>query len=166
MRKRWMVAATVLPVLVFVTLFLLGRETFHAEITIDATPEEVWSVLTDAPGYAAWNPLLVPVSGDFSEGAEVEYRMTQPNGKQSTMKARVRKVVAPDLLGQHAGIPGVLTADHTWRLEPTPGGTRVIQHEVDNGVAMLFWDSSWVQPAYERVNLALKHRVEQLQDSR
>ena len=166
MRKKWMVAVTVLPVLIFVTLFLLGRETFHAEITIDATPEEVWSVLTDAPGYAAWNPLLVPVSGDFSEGAEVEYRMTQPNGKQSTMKARVRKVVAPELLGQHAGIPGVLTADHTWRLEPTPGGTRVIQHEVDNGVAMLFWDSSWVQPAYERVNLALKHRVEQRQSSR
>jgi uncharacterized protein YndB with AHSA1/START domain len=161
-----MVAATVLPVLVFVTLYLLGRETFHAEITIDATPEEVWSVLTDAPGYAAWNPLLVPVGGDFSEGAEVEYQMTQPNGKQSTMKTRVRKVVALEVLGQYAGIPGVLTADHTWRLEPTQGGTRVIQHEVDNGAAMLFWDSSWVQPAYERVNLALKRRVEQQQNSR
>lgn len=74
MRKKWLVAAAVLPVLVFVTLYLLGRETFHAEITIEATPEEVWSVLTDARGYAAWNPLLVPVSGDFSEGAEIEYQ--------------------------------------------------------------------------------------------
>ena len=46
MRKKWMVAATVLPALVFVTLFLLGRETFQAEITIEATSEEVWSVLT------------------------------------------------------------------------------------------------------------------------
>ena len=145
MRKRWMVAAAVLPALVFVTLLLLGRETFHAEITIEATPERVWSVLTDAPGYAAWNPLLVPVSGDFREGAEVEYQLTQPNGKQSTMKSRVSKVVAREELRQHAGIPGVLTADHTWRLEPTQEGTRVTQHEIDNGVAMLFWDSSWVQ---------------------
>ena len=166
MRKKWMVAAAVLPAAVFVTLYLLGRETFHAEITIEATPEEVWSVLTDAPGYAAWNPLLVPVSGDFSEGAEVEYQMTQPNGRQSTMKTRVTKVVALEELSQHAGYPGVLTADHTYRLEPTQGGTRLIQHEVDNGVAMLFWDSSWVQPAYERVNLALKRRVEQLKNSR
>ena len=166
MRKKWIVAATVLPVLAFVALLVLGRETFHAEITIEATPEEVWSVLTDAPGYAAWNPLLVPVSGEFGEGAEVEYRMTQPNGKQSTMTARVTKVVALEELSQHAGIPGVLTADHTWRLEPTQGGTRVIQHEVDSGAAMLFWDSSWVQPAYERVNLALKRRVEQPKDSR
>ena len=166
MRKKWMVAATVLSASIFVALYLLGRETFHAEITIEATPEEVWSVLSDAPGYAAWNPLLVPVSGDFSEGAEVEYQMTLPDGKQSTMKSRVTKVVALEELGQHAGIPGVLTADHTWRLEPTRGGTRVIQHEVDNGAAMLFWDSSWVQPTYERVNLALKRRVEQLQNSR
>ena len=150
MRKKWMVAAAVLPVLIFVTLFLLGRETFHAEITIEATSEEVWSVLTDAPGYAAWNPLLVPISGDFSEGAEIEYQMTQPNGKQSTMKSRIGKVVALEVLGQRAGIPGVLTAGHTSRLEPTQGGARVIQHEVDNGVAMLFRDSSWVQPAYER----------------
>ena len=166
MRKKWMVAVTVLPVLIFVTLFLLGRETFHVEITIEAAPEEVWSVLTDAPGYAAWNPLLVPISGDFSEGGEIEYQMTQPNGKQSTMKSRVEKVVALEVLGQRAGIPGVLTANHIWRLEPVKGGTRVIQHEVDNGVAMLFWDSSWVQPAYERVNLALKRRVEQLRSSR
>ena len=39
MRKKWMVAATVLSALVFVTLYLLGRETFHAEITTEATPE-------------------------------------------------------------------------------------------------------------------------------
>ena len=92
--------------------------------------------------------------------------MTQPNGRQSTMKTRVRKVVALEVLRQHAGIPGVLTADHTWRLEPTQGGTRVIPHEVDNGAAMFFWDSSPVRPAYEWVNLALKRRVEQLQNSR
>ena len=123
-------------------------------------------MLTDARGYVAWNPLLVPVSGDFSEGAEVEYRMTQPSGEQSTMKTRVTRVVALEELDQHAGIHGVLTADHTWRLEPTHGGTRVVQHEVDNGVAMVFWDSSWVQPAYEQVNLALKRRVEHLKGSR
>ena len=31
---------------------------------------------------------------------------------------------------------------------------------------MLFRDSSWVQPTYERVNLALKNRVERLKASR
>ncbi len=79
------------------------------------------------------------------------------------MKTRVKKVVAPKELSQYAGVPGVLTADHSYRLEHVL--TRVVQHEVDNGVAMLFWDSSCVQHTYEKVNLALKRRVEQLKES-
>ena len=164
MLTKWIFGTVALLALTLVILFLLGRKTFHAEITIDATPEEVWSVLVDVSGYAAWNPLLVPISGEIREGAEVEYRMTQPNGAQSTMKSRIGKVVALKELHQRAGIPGVLTAHHSYRLEPTQGGTRVIQHEIDNGVAMLFWDSSWVQPTYEKVNQALKLRVEGLRE--
>ena len=164
MLMKWIVGTVVSLALALVILFLLGRETFHAEITIDATPEEVWSVLVDVSGYAAWNPLLVPISGEIREGAEVEYRMTQPNGTQSTMKSRIVKVVALKELQQRAGIPGVLTARHSYRLEPTQGGTRLIQHEVDQGVAMPFWDSSWVQPTYEKVNQALKLHVEGLRE--
>lgn len=166
MLTKWTVGVVVLLAVALVILFVLGRKTFHAEITIEATPEEIWSVLADASSYAAWNPLLVPIRGEIREGAEVEYRMTQPNGTQSTMKSRIGKVVALKELHQHAGIPGVLTAHHSYRLEPTQGGTRVIQHEIDNGVAMLFWDSSWVQPTYEKVNQALKLRVEGLRESR
>jgi len=162
---KWIVGIVLSLSLAFAILFLLGRKTFHAEITIDATPEEVWSVLTDVSNYAAWNPLLVPISGEIREGAEVEYRMTQPDGTQSVMKSRVGKVVALKELHQHAGITGILTAHHSYRLEPTQGGTRLIQHEVDNGVAMLFWDSSWVQPTYEEVNQALKRHVEGLRES-
>ncbi len=165
MRTKWIVGTTVTLALALVILFLLGRKTFHAEITIDATPAEVWSVLTDVSGYADWNPLLVPISGEILEGAEVVYRMTQPNGTQSTMTSRIGKVIALEELHQHAGIPGILTAHHSYRLEPTQGGTRLIQHEVDNGIAMLFWDSSWVQPTYEKVNQALKLRVEGLRES-
>ena len=165
MLTKWIVGGVVSLVVVLVVLFVLGRKTFHAEITIEATPEEVWSVLTDASGYAAWNPLLVPVRGEIRQGAEVEYRMTQPNGTQMTMKSTIGKVVAPKELHQRAGIPGILTAHHSYRLEPAQGGTRVIQHEIDNGVAMLFWDSSWVQPTYEKVNQALKLRVEELSAS-
>jgi len=163
---KWIMATVAVLVLVFAVLFALGRETFHAEITIKATPEEVWSVLIDARGYESWNPLLVPVSGEFREGAAIEYRMTQPNGKEVVMNSRVKKMIPNKELNQHAGIPGVLTADHSYRLEPVQGGTRLVQYEIDNGIAMLFWDSSWVQSTYEKVNLALKKRVEQLKASR
>ena len=165
MLTKRIVAAVVSLAAVLVILFVFGRKTIHAEIIIEAAPEEVWSVLTDASGHAVWNPLLVPIRGEIREGAEVEYRMTQPNGTQSTMKSRIGKMVALTELHQRAGIPGVLTAHHSYRLEPAQGGTRAIQREIDNGIAMLFWDSSSVRPTYEKVNQALKLRVEELRES-
>jgi hypothetical protein len=108
---------------------------------------------------------LVPINGEIREEAKVEYQMTQPDGTQSIVNSTVEKAVAPKELHRHAGIPGILTAHRSYRLEPTQGGTRLIQHEVDNGVAMLFWDSSWVQPTYEAVNRAFRLRVEGLRES-
>lgn len=63
-------------------------------------------------------------------------------------------------LRQKGGVPGILTFDHRWLLEPVPGGTRVTQYEVDRGIGLWFWDSSWIEPAYSKVNNALKIRAE------
>ena len=145
--------------LILVVLYFSGRKSFHAEIVIPASPDKVWSVLTDEQGYRYWNPLLVPKDGSFRSGSNIIYRMTQPNGKISEFTTIVVGIEKGRLLKQVAGMPLVLTADHEYRLEPVQGGTRVIQHEVDNGLAMHFWDSSWVQPTYEKVNEALKARV-------
>lgn len=41
------------------------------ETVIAATPERVWAVLVDLPGYAAWNPWLVRVDGEAKQGATV-----------------------------------------------------------------------------------------------
>ena len=42
----------------------------------------------------------------------------------------------------------MLAFDHTWRLEPVPGGTRVIQHEEYRGIGVWFWDPAWYEVAY------------------
>ena len=149
----------VLPVLVLLLLYFLGRKTFHTEITIPAAPETVWSVLTDAPGYQEWNPLLVPIEGNLQEGQKIKYQMTQPDGKQSVLTSKVKKIVANKELNQYGGIPGLLTFDHQYLLERVDGGTRVTQYEVDRGIGLLFWDASWVEPTYRKVNEALRDRV-------
>ncbi|MEW8627368.1 MAG: SRPBCC domain-containing protein [Candidatus Thiodiazotropha sp.] len=146
-----------------VVLYLSGRKTFHAEIFIPAPPEKVWAVLTDEKGYKHWNPLLVPKEGKFSTGNKIVYQMTQPDGKQSDFPSKIISIEPLRLIKQFAGMPLVLTADHEYRLKAENGGTRVIQHEVDNGIVMHFWDSSWVQPSYEKVNEALKKRIMELQ---
>ena len=159
--SKWMVALLLVG-LSLVLLYFLGHKTVHTELTIPASPEEIWSVLTDAAGYEAWNPVLVPIEGSLQEGEKLTYQMTQPDGQQSVIGATVQKMVPQKELNQYGGIPGILTFDHTYRLEPVDGGTRVTQHEEYRGIGVLFWDASWVEPAYSNVNEALRDRVAQL----
>ena len=138
----------------------------HTEITIPADPEIIWSVLTDASGYKEWNPVLVPIEGDLREGEKLKYQMTQPDGKQSEIMARVKKMAELKELNQGGGIPGILTFDHKWLLETVDEGTQVTQHEEYRGIWVWFWDADWVEPAYRKVNEALMNRVAHLKKNR
>ena len=134
----------------------------HTELFIPADPEEIWSVLIDAQGYKEWNPVLVPIKGEIREGEILMYRMTQPHGEQSELEAEVIKIDERKKLNQYGGVPGLLTFDHTYLLEPADSGTLLIQHEEYRGIGVWFWDNSWVEPAYAKVNEALRERVMEL----
>lgn len=138
---------------------LLGHGVVDTQIVISASPEQVWAILTDAPGYKDWNPVLVPLEGEIKQGDILKYRMTDNTGKQSEVKSKVIEMVKEKKLNQFGGIRGILTFDHQWLLEPVEGGTRVTQHEEYRGIGVWFWDYGWVEPAYARANEALKTRV-------
>ena len=141
------------------SISLFGCASVHTETVINATPSEVWAVLSDPSGYKEWNPVLVPLEGELRQGEKVNYAMTDSEGKTSEVKAKVIEVVPERKLNQYGGIWGIVTFEHTWELEPVDGGTRVTQHEEYRGVYVPFWDYSWVEPAYSSVNEALKARV-------
>lgn len=44
---------------------------FSDEIDIAASAEKIWSILTDASGYASWNPEVKGIEGTFSKGARL-----------------------------------------------------------------------------------------------
>lgn len=138
---------------------LLGHKVVHTELSIAAPPSEVWAVLMDAKGYGAWNPILVQVDGEYREGAQMRYRMRDPKGKESELSSTVVRFEPERLLNQFGGPRGVLTFDHTWRLESERGGTRLIQHEEYRGIGVWFWDPGWVEAAYGKANEGLRDRV-------
>lgn len=141
------------------SLTLLGCGKVHTEIVIPAPPDVVWSVLTNPQGYKDWNPVLIPLKGEFRQGEKLTYRMIQPDGKKSEVKAKVIELLDKKKLNQFGGIRGILTFNHTWLLDPVDGGTRVTQHEEYRGIGVWFWDYSWVETAYSQANEALKNRV-------
>ena len=148
--------------LVFLLLAVTGRKRVHTELVIKASPQAVWSVLTNAAEYVKWNPVIVPVKGQFQAGSRLQYRMTGQNGKISQLKAVVRKVIPLKEINQFGGMPLIMTFSHTWRLVPVQGGTRVIQHEEYRGIGVHFWNPEWFQTAYSNANHALSERIRQL----
>ena len=153
---KWIAALSGVIVMAF---SLLGHGIVHTEIVIPASPAEVWAVLTDGPGYKDWNPVLVPLEGELKQGNTLKYRMTDNTGKQTQVKSKVIEMVEEKKLNQFGGMRGILTFDHQWLLEPVEGGTKVIQHEEYRGIGVWFWDYSWVTPAYNEANEALKNRI-------
>ncbi|MEO1269725.1 MAG: SRPBCC domain-containing protein [Myxococcota bacterium] len=137
----------------------LGHKVVHTEVVIPASSEAIWAVLTDPTGYAAWNPILVRAEGEYREGTTLRYRMRDESGKESDITATVVGLEEHHSIQQHGGIRGVLTFDHTWRLESVEGGTRVVQHEEYRGIGVWFWDPSGVERLYQRANEALRTRV-------
>lgn len=156
--SKWAIGALVVLVALVIGS-LVSRKDVHTERVIPATPDAIWAVITDAAGYAAWNPVLIHAPTAHVVGATIEYTLREPNGREYPIKAKVLKMDANRELHQRGGIPGVLTFDHQYLLEAVHGGTKVTQHEVYRGIGVWFWNEGWVEPAYASVNEALEARV-------
>ena len=144
---------------VAVLLGAVTKKIFHVEIEIAAPPEAVWAVLTDTERYAEWNPTQVEVRGAHAVGSQLVAVFDAPEIKPFEVQLTVSEMDSPRLLRQGGGVPGIITFDHRWTISPTEHGSLVVQHEVDRGIYLLFWDSSWIEPAYKRASEALRDRV-------
>lgn len=148
------------PVIALLMAFsLLTTKTFHVETVISAPAEDIWAVLMNTENYPEWNPTFVAVEGDYAEGAKVLNKVKNPSGQILEMTATVRALTPNRELRQTGGMPGIITFDHRWILEPVEGGIKVIQHEVDRGAFLWFWNSDCIEPAYSRTTQALALRV-------
>ena len=155
---KWFVGVLVVVVLV-VLAGLTGRKSVHAERVIARSPEAIWAVLTDTASYGEWNPIFVGAAGGYEEQGTMHYQMKTADGGTTEVDALVRRVVEEREINQFGGMRGVLTFNHTWRLEPTDGGTRVTQHEEYRGIGVWFWSPDWVEGVYEEALVALEDRV-------
>ena len=66
---------------------------FRAERVLDASPEEVWAVLTDFAAYPDWNPFTPEVAmGRFEVGAKVSM-LVRLAGRSQRQKAKLTEFV-------------------------------------------------------------------------
>lgn len=135
-------------------------------VDIDATPAEVWGVLSDLGSYDEWNPFIVHAEGVPEVGARLALRMQANGGRPVTLRPTVVESAAGRRLRWRGrvGVRGVLDAEHVFTLEALDGrGVRLRQEETFSGALVPFVARSLDRntlPAFRAMNEALQQRVE------
>ena len=157
--SKWAILGLVTLALLIVA-GLLVRKSVRAEIVIDASTAEVWSVITDPTTYGGWNPIFVAYEGTFAKGNTMSLQMKMGDGEPTPVQALVKEFVPEEWMHQGGGYPLILTYDHNWYLEALPYGTKVTQYEYYTGLYVLFWNPEPARLLYEASNKNLKARLE------
>jgi hypothetical protein len=134
-------------------------------IDIQASPEEVWAVLVNFAGYAAWNPFIREGSGEAVVGSKLNLRMFPENGRPMTFKPEVLAAEPGKVLKWvgHFIVPGLFDGTHEFALTATPdGGTHLVQSESFKGLLVPFLGKmiEGTRRNFDNLNEALKKRVE------
>lgn len=137
----------------------------HTEIEIDATPDQVWAVMTDFDALPEWSSGLQSFDGELRDGSEgrIVFRVNRffKLDLVRPIKANTKMFgwVGPLFFGLYAD-------DHEYRVEPLDGGrrTRFIQTDLASGpmgkiIGRLV--VAFDKRVFAEFNKQLKARVEQ-----
>lgn len=114
---------------------MTNNPAISAVTDIDSSLEEVWRVLTDFAGYAQWHPDLsfVDLPTEVLPGTVLRARLSNGSEIDGEYDFTVLHYEAPRRLAWEGGIPGVVTGEHSFLLDPHGGGTRYTETEVFTG---------------------------------
>ena len=130
-------------------------------ITIQASPEAVWQVLTDFEAYPSWNPFIKSVKGEVAVGNQLDVQITNMKFKPKVLQFEENKAFV--WLGNFI-LPGVFDGEHHFELVDNGDGTTTLQH-FENFKGILFHLVKGkllpqTKEGFEAMNKKLKERVE------
>ncbi len=140
--------------------------TLSSSIIINATPSEVWQVLTDFASYPSWNPFIKQLTGEVAVGETIQVTLHPPGGSPMTFKP---KVLAFDALREFRWlgklwVKRLFDGEHRFLLQDNGDGTTTFHHsEQFSGILVPLLQKmldTKTRAGFEQMNEALKNRVE------
>ena len=136
------------------------------EVLISATPEKVWTVLTNFESYPAWNPFIKSVEGKVEVGNKLTVTIMQSAAKGTTFKPKVLTVQpAKELswLGRLL-LPNIFDGEHKFELIDNHNGTTTFrQSEKFSGILVPLFSKQLennTATGFEGMNRKLKEVAE------
>ncbi len=141
---------------------------FRAEIDLDATPQEVFTVLTDFARYPAWNPFTIEAKvGPTAPGSVVDLLVVmnaQTRWQRLTMRTFTPPVRETDgVLAWGMSWPLALRAERVQRVTRVGGRTRYVSSEEMTGPLARVVDTLYgetIRDGLNQLTTALVRRVE------
>lgn len=131
---------------------------------IRASAEHVWAILSDAAGYAQWNPEIVAIEGRFALGERIRARVKVGGGAIRAVPMRITAFDAPRSMEWTGGLPfGLFVGRRRFTVVPCAGGAEFrMQLAMSGPLAPLILKSLGDrQPEIDSFTAGLKRRAEQ-----
>jgi hypothetical protein len=136
---------------------------YQASADIAASPNTIWSILTDAPGLSTWDSGIQRVEGRIAPGETITVYSEANPGRAFPVK--VVDFAQVQRMRWSGGMPlGLFKGERTFTLTPRGEGiTRVhIREEYTGPLLGLIWKSiPDLQPSFDKFASGLKKRAEQ-----
>ncbi len=135
---------------------------YESSAEIAASPEAIWSILVDGPGYARWENGVVRVDGTIAQGNKITV-VSAANPKRS-FPVEVTAFEPGRRMEWSGGMPlGLFRGVRTYSLTPgSDGTTRFHMREDYTGPMLpLIWKSMPdLQPSFDEFAAGLKRHAE------
>lgn len=144
------------------------NNTVFTEITINASPAQVWSVLTDWEKLKDWSSSFIGISTDRMVKGEVfiSYFKNPLTGKVIELEHVCTDYEEGKKFGWSGNLIGAFHDHHIYSVTPTANGTTIFRQEdgLHGSCAhhMNFFARKHMKAMYETFNQELKDRVESI----
>ena len=135
---------------------------FSASTNIAASPETIWSLLTDAASYPEWDPGMIRLEGTIAPGQKVTaYTKLSPN---QAFPVTVTNFVPNKTMTWTGGMPlGLFKGERTFTLEPqADGSTQFTTREQFSGLLLPIFGRTIpdLSESFQNFAAGLKKRAE------
>lgn len=130
-------------------------------ININAKPEKIWALLTNAQNFPRWNSTVESIEGKISLGETIKLKVPYAPGRE--FKLKVSRIDQPSLMVWQDGMAPMFTGVRTFTLTPKSDGTTDFSMvEAFAGVMMLMIGGSLpdLSQPFERYAADLKKEAE------
>jgi hypothetical protein len=153
---------TTIILITFLNVTAMAKE-IKTKILINATPEKVWTILTNFENYPNWNPFIKSVNGEVKVGNKISVIIEPHDSKEMTFKPRVLTYEANKELSWIGRLlfPGLFDGEHKFELIDNGNGTTILRHsEKFKGILLGLLNVENTKKGFEEMNEKLKELAE------